>query len=45
MADAQLPPGWTLQQIRDASGDLEAVALDPERSVKWIARSWAVPGP
>lgn len=37
MADAQLPPGWTLQQIRDVSGDREAVALDPDRVVKWGA--------
>ncbi|WP_181384341.1 hypothetical protein [Streptomyces sp. NWU49] len=37
MADAQLPSGWTLQQIRDVSGDREAVALDPDRAVKWVA--------
>lgn len=37
MADAQLPPGWTLQQIRDVSGDQEAVALDPDRAAKWVA--------
>ncbi|MFJ7293596.1 hypothetical protein [Streptomyces collinus] len=37
MADAQLPPGWTLQQIREVSGDWEAVALDPNRAVKWVA--------
>lgn len=37
MADAQLPPGWTLQQIRDVSGDREAVALDPDRAVQWVA--------
>ncbi|MFG2117794.1 hypothetical protein [Streptomyces sp. NPDC048710] len=41
MADAQLPPGWTRQQIRDVSGDREAVALDPNRAVKWVA--WAGP--
>ena len=38
MADAQLPPGWTLQQIRDVSGDKEAVALDLDRAGKWVAR-------
>ncbi|MGQ4487126.1 hypothetical protein LRE75_23955 [Streptomyces sp. 372A] len=37
MADAQLPPGWTLQQIADVSGDQEAVVLDPNRAVKWVA--------
>ncbi|MFE5009233.1 hypothetical protein ACFRJ3_32135 [Streptomyces sp. NPDC056696] len=36
MADARLPLGWTLQQIRDVSGDREAVALAPDRSVKWV---------
>lgn len=41
MADAQLPPGWTLQQIRDVSGDREAVALDPNRAVKWVAGAGA----
>ncbi|WP_329526392.1 hypothetical protein [Streptomyces sp. NBC_01462] len=37
MPDAQLPPGWTLQQIADVSGDQEAVVLDPNRAVKWVA--------
>ncbi len=37
MADAPLPQGWALQQIRDVSGDQEAVALDPDRSAKWVA--------
>ncbi|MFI0965744.1 hypothetical protein ACH4S8_30765 [Streptomyces sp. NPDC021080] len=37
MADTQLPPGWTLQQIRDVSGDQRAVPLDPNRAVKWVA--------
>jgi len=41
MADAQLPPGWSLQQIRDVSGDEEAVALDANRAVKWVARPGA----
>jgi len=37
MADAQLPVGWTLQRIRDVSGDQRAVPLDPNRAVKWVA--------
>ncbi|MFD7607630.1 hypothetical protein ACFXMT_37660 [Streptomyces mirabilis] len=41
MADAQLPLGWTLQRIRDVSGDREAVALDPNRAVQWVARAGA----
>ncbi|MFF7748064.1 hypothetical protein ACFZCP_02185 [Streptomyces sp. NPDC007971] len=41
MADAQLPAGWTLQRIRDVSGDREAVALDPNRAVKWGAGAGA----
>ncbi|MFF7530764.1 hypothetical protein ACFZB2_16945 [Streptomyces bobili] len=36
MVDARLPRGWTLQQIRDVSGDREAVALNPDRPVKWV---------
>jgi hypothetical protein len=42
MADAQLSPGWSLQQIRDVSGDHEAVALGPNLAVKWVARPGAV---
>ncbi|MGW3667013.1 hypothetical protein [Streptomyces sp. NPDC005141] len=41
MADAQLPSGWSLQQIRDVSGDQEAVALNRNRAVKWVARPGA----
>ncbi|MET7726577.1 hypothetical protein [Streptomyces mirabilis] len=41
MADAQLPLGWTLQRIRDVSGDREAVALDPNRAVQWVADAGA----
>ncbi|MGW5031330.1 hypothetical protein ACWEQW_08615 [Streptomyces nigra] len=37
MADARLPQGWSLQAIRDVSGDREAVALDPDRSAQWVA--------
>ncbi|MEV5733637.1 hypothetical protein [Streptomyces sp. NPDC052292] len=37
MADIRLPCGWTLQQIRDVSGDREAVVLDPDRPVKWVS--------
>ncbi|MEU5426741.1 hypothetical protein AB0H73_14210 [Streptomyces olivoreticuli] len=35
MTDAQLPAGWTLQQIREVSGDREAVALHTNRTVTW----------
>lgn len=47
MADARLPQGWSLQQIRDVSGDREAVALDPDRSAKWVtfARAHEMPRP
>ncbi|KPI00441.1 hypothetical protein OK006_8256 [Actinobacteria bacterium OK006] len=41
MADAQLPLGWTLQWIRDVSGDREPVALDPNRAVQWVAGAGA----
>lgn len=37
MADIRLPRGWTLQQIRDVSGDREAAALDPVRPVQWVS--------
>ncbi|MGV9246736.1 hypothetical protein [Streptomyces sp. NPDC003710] len=37
MTDAQLPSQWTLQRARDVSGDQEAVALDTDRPVKWVA--------
>ncbi|MFG2305476.1 hypothetical protein [Actinacidiphila glaucinigra] len=37
MADTQLPLGRTLQRIRDVSGDQEAVVLEPNRAVKWVA--------
>ncbi|MCZ4118991.1 hypothetical protein [Streptomyces sp. H39-S7] len=33
MEDAQLPAGWSLQQIRDRSGDLQATALSTDRRV------------
>ncbi|WP_234016741.1 hypothetical protein [Streptomyces sp. LaPpAH-108] len=36
MTDAPLPPGWTLQRIRDVSGDRGALALGPDRAVKWV---------
>jgi hypothetical protein len=41
MTGAQLPPGWTLQRIRDVSGDREAVALDPNREVQWVVGTGA----
>ena len=42
MTDAQLPPQWTLQRIRDVSGEQEAVALDTDRAVKW---GWMIDEP
>ncbi|MFI8005507.1 hypothetical protein [Streptomyces sp. NPDC086010] len=41
MADPRLPPGWTLQRIREVSGDREAVALDPNRAAQWAGGSSA----
>ncbi|MFF7703720.1 hypothetical protein [Streptomyces lydicus] len=37
MRGARLPAGWTLEAIRNVSGDQEATALDTERSVEWVA--------
>lgn len=37
MNDARLPPQWTLQRIREVSGDPETVALDTDRVVTWVA--------
>ncbi|MFI6893938.1 hypothetical protein ACIBM4_07490 [Streptomyces sp. NPDC050256] len=36
MTRGKLPTGWTLEEIRRVSGDREAVALDADRSVKWV---------
>ncbi|MFJ6852080.1 hypothetical protein ACIQM3_16345 [Streptomyces sp. NPDC091271] len=36
----RLPAGWTLEEIRDVSGDREATPLDIERTVM---TSWPVP--
>ncbi|MEV8529781.1 hypothetical protein AB0451_37715 [Streptomyces sp. NPDC052000] len=33
MENRQLPEGWTLQQVRDVSGDERAEVLSPDRSV------------
>lgn len=33
MANHQLPDEWTLQQIRDVSGDARAEVLSPDRAV------------
>ncbi|MFI0976270.1 hypothetical protein ACH4SP_04470 [Streptomyces sp. NPDC021093] len=33
MENRQPPAGWTLQQIRDVSGDTRAEVLSPDRSV------------
>ncbi|WP_128512602.1 hypothetical protein [Streptomyces inhibens] len=35
MTGAYLPAGWTLQQIRDVSGDQQATALNTSRTVMW----------
>lgn len=37
MASTKLPAGWTLEEIRSVSGDQEALALDIDRSVEWVA--------
>ncbi|MFI1615477.1 hypothetical protein ACH4VT_00535 [Streptomyces lydicus] len=37
MRGARLPAGWALEAIRNISGDREAMALDTERSVEWVA--------
>ncbi|MCD9165760.1 hypothetical protein [Streptomyces albireticuli] len=38
MTDAPLlPTGWTLQRIRDVSGDHEAIPLRTNRTVTWSA--------
>ncbi|KQW16155.1 hypothetical protein ASD08_24215 [Streptomyces sp. Root369] len=34
----QLPAGWTLEEIREVSGDQESVALDTDRVVTWVGR-------
>lgn len=36
MADERLPAGWSLERIREVSGDSEAVALDADRVVTWL---------
>jgi hypothetical protein len=39
MASEQLPAGWTLDDIRDVSGDQQATMLDTERIVTgWPAQ-------
>ncbi len=38
MTGGQLPAGWTLEAIRDVSGDREAVVLDTDRVVTWRGR-------
>jgi hypothetical protein len=36
MAEGHLPAGWTLDEIRNVSGDQKAVALDTDRAVAWL---------
>ncbi|MFF7249912.1 hypothetical protein ACFZBU_39180 [Embleya sp. NPDC008237] len=38
MTRSELPDGWTLQRIRDVSGDREAVVLDTDRVVTYLGR-------
>lgn len=38
MTGAQPPAGWTLEQIRDISGDREAEVLSTDRAVTWLGR-------
>jgi hypothetical protein len=38
MAGGRLPAGWTLDEIRDVSGDRDSVALDTNRVVTWVGR-------
>jgi hypothetical protein len=38
MTGAQLPAGRTLEQIRDVSGDREAMLLSADRAVTWLGR-------
>lgn len=39
MTDGQLPAGWTLEEIRNVSGDREATPLDTDRVVTgWPAQ-------
>lgn len=38
MATGQLPAGWTLEEIRDVSGDPGAVVLGTDHVVTW--RGW-----
>lgn len=35
-AQGRLPAGWTLGEIREVSGDPEAVVLDTDRVVRWL---------
>ncbi|MEV8043937.1 hypothetical protein ACF06D_18105 [Streptomyces griseoluteus] len=39
MTNARLPIGWTVQRIRDVSGDQEAVALDVDRVVRRVSHT------
>ncbi|MFF7251568.1 hypothetical protein ACFZBU_47875 [Embleya sp. NPDC008237] len=41
MTRTGLPDGWTLQRIRDVSGDREAVVLDTERVVTYLGQPYA----
>lgn len=32
----ELPEGWTLERIREVSGDSRAIVLSTDRSVSWV---------
>ncbi|WP_327324995.1 hypothetical protein OG735_22640 [Streptomyces sp. NBC_01210] len=36
MTGNRLPHGWTLEAIRNISGDQDAVLLDADRTVTWL---------
>jgi hypothetical protein len=38
MSGGQLPAGWTLEEIRDVSGDREAAVLGIDHVVMWRGR-------
>jgi len=42
VASEQLPAGWTLEEIRNVSGDREAIALGTDRDVTW--QGWRAEG-
>ncbi|MDG9695114.1 hypothetical protein QC281_34030 [Streptomyces sp. DH17] len=39
MAGGRLPAGWTLEKVREVSGDGRAAALGADRVVRWVGGS------